>query len=63
MIHRQVGDKVYINAAMALSGSISVQDIYWYTQPGGLNPKQSLFVWGSLSQRNRGIVLTTLRRQ
>jgi hypothetical protein len=60
MIHRQVGDTVYINAAMAaLSGSISVQDIYWYTQPGWLNPKQSLFVWGSLSQRNRGIVHTT----
>jgi hypothetical protein len=60
MIHRQVRDTVYINAAMAaVSGSISVQDIYWYTAPGWRNPKVSLFIYGSLAQRNRGIVHTT----
>jgi hypothetical protein len=57
MIHRQVRDTVYINAAMAaIKGSISVQDIYAY---GTNNEKQSLFVHGSLAQRNRGIVHTT----
>lgn len=60
MIHRQVRDTVYINAAMAaVSGCISVQDIYWYTPPGWLNPKTSLQIYGSLAQRNRGIVHTT----
>ena len=60
MIHRQVRDTVYVNAALAaVSGSISVQDIYWYLAPGRLNPKVSLQIYGSLAQRNRGIVHTT----
>ncbi|OGC90282.1 MAG: hypothetical protein A2W25_05915 [candidate division Zixibacteria bacterium RBG_16_53_22] len=64
MIHRQVRDTVYINAAMAaVSGSISVQDIYWHvtpnTHPSNRNPKVSLQIYGSLAQRNRGIVHTT----
>jgi hypothetical protein len=60
MIGRQVRDTVYINAALAaVVGSISVQDIYWQTPPQNQNPKQSLVIWGSLAQRNRGIVHTT----
>jgi hypothetical protein len=57
MVGEDVADTVYINAAMAaLNGSISVQDIYKY---GVFNEKQSLFIYGSLAQRNRGIVHTT----
>jgi hypothetical protein len=57
MVGKDVGDTVYINAAMAaINGSISVQDIYDY---GVFNEKQSLFIYGSLAQRNRGIVHTT----
>lgn len=57
MVGKDVEDTVYINAAMAaLNGSISVQDIYDYW---GENEKQSLFIYGSLAQRNRGIVHTT----
>jgi len=64
MIHRQVRDTVYIDAAMAaVSGSISVQDIYWHVSPNNdptnRNPKVSLQIYGSLAQRNRGIVHTT----
>jgi hypothetical protein len=60
MVHRQCPTVMYINAAMAaIRGSISVQDIYWYTAPRWLNPKQSLQIYGSLAQRNRGIVHTT----
>lgn len=59
MVHRLVRDTVCINAAMAsIRGSISVQDIYHY---GIDNVKQSLFIWGSLAQRNRGIVHTTFQ--
>lgn len=54
MIGENVGDTVYINAAMAsINGSITVQDIYRY---GYFNEKQSLFIYGSLAQRNRGLV-------
>jgi hypothetical protein len=57
MIGDSVDDVVYINAAMAaLNGSISVQDIYNYWE---YNEKQSLFIYGSLAQRNRGIIHTT----
>ena len=60
MIHRQVRDTMYVNAALAaLRGAISVQDIYWYTPPGWLNPKLSLTIWGSLAQKYRGIIHTT----
>jgi hypothetical protein len=60
MIGRLVRDTVYINAAMAaVSGSISVQDIYMNHAPGWNNEKQSLVIYGSLAQRNRGIVHTT----
>jgi hypothetical protein len=60
MVGKHVRDTVYINAALAaVSGSISVQDIYWNRYPGWDNEKQSLFIWGSLAQRNRGIVHTT----
>ncbi|MEE9552730.1 MAG: hypothetical protein V3W18_00420 [candidate division Zixibacteria bacterium] len=54
MIGENVDDTVYINAAMAsINGSITVQDIYRY---GYSNEKQSLFIYGSLAQRNRGLV-------
>jgi hypothetical protein len=57
MVGEDVADTVYINAALAaLNGSISVQDIYDYWV---VNEKQSLFIYGSLAQRNRGIVHTT----
>jgi hypothetical protein len=57
MVGKDVEDTVYINAALAaLNGSISVQDIYDFW---GENEKQSLFIYGSLAQRNRGIVHTT----
>ena len=57
MVGEDVGDTVYINAAMAaLRGSISVEDIYDYWAE---NEKQSLFIYGSLAQKNRGIVHTT----
>jgi hypothetical protein len=60
MIHRQVRDTMYVNAALAtLDGAISVQDIYWYTPPGWLNPKVSLTIWGSLVQRYHGLTHTT----
>jgi hypothetical protein len=60
MFHRQVRDSVYVNAALAaVAGSISVQDIYWYTYPGRRNAKVKLFIFGSLAQRNRGIVHTS----
>ena len=46
----------HINAALAaLKGSISVQDIYDYIHT---NWKQSLFIYGSLAQRNRGKIHT-----
>ncbi|MEE8417150.1 MAG: hypothetical protein V3S06_00660 [candidate division Zixibacteria bacterium] len=57
MVGDSVDDVVYINAAMAaLNGSISVQDIYDYWVD---NEKQSLFIYGSLAQKYRGIVHTT----
>jgi hypothetical protein len=57
MVGKYVNRTVYINAAMAaVRGSISVQDIYWERNPGWDNEKQSLQIWGSLAQRNRGIV-------
>jgi len=60
MIGRLVRDTVYVNAAMAaVTGSISVQDIYRNIAPGWDNEKESLVIWGSLAQRNRGIVHTT----
>jgi hypothetical protein len=60
MVGRLVRDTVYINAAMAaVRGSISVEDIYWYSAPLWNNQKESLFIWGSLAQRNRGIVHTS----
>jgi hypothetical protein len=60
MMHRQVGDTLYVHAAMAaIAGSISVQDIYWYTPPGWSNLHQSLVIYGSIAQRNRGIIHTT----
>jgi hypothetical protein len=60
MIGKDVSDTVYINAAMAaLCGSISVQDIYMNHGPGWDNEKQSLVVYGSLAQRNRGIMHCT----
>jgi hypothetical protein len=60
MIGEKVRNTVYINAALAaIKGSISVQDIYENYPPGWDNEKQSLFIWGSLAQRNRGIVRTT----
>jgi hypothetical protein len=59
MVGKNVRNTVYINAALAaVRGSISVQDIYWYLDPGWNNEKQSLQIWGSLAQRNRGIVHT-----
>lgn len=59
-----VGDTVYINAALASIGStgtISVRDIYRYGTAGDPNDneKQSLFIYGSLAMKNRGIVHTT----
>jgi len=49
-----VADTIYVNAAMAaINGSITVQDIYEY---GQTNEKQSLFIYGCLAQRNRGLV-------
>ncbi len=60
MVGRTVRDTVYINAAMAaISGSISVQDIYMNQAPGWDNEKEMLAIWGSLAQRNRGITHTT----
>jgi hypothetical protein len=57
MVGKYVNRTVYINAALAaVRGSISVQDIYWERSPGWDNEKQSLQIWGSLAQRNRGIV-------
>jgi hypothetical protein len=60
MVGKTVNSTVYINAALAaVRGSISVQDIYWERSPGWDNEKQSLQIWGSLAQRNRGIVHIT----
>jgi hypothetical protein len=57
MVGKYVNRTVYIDAAMAaVKGSISVQDIYMEHAPGWDNEKQSLQIWGSLAQRNRGIV-------
>jgi len=54
MFGEDVDDTIYVNAAMAaINGSITVQDIYHY---GYSNEKQSLFVYGSLAQRERGLV-------
>jgi hypothetical protein len=59
MIGRLVRDSIYINAAMAaIRGAISVEDIYWAQAPGWDNEKLGLYVWGSLAQRNRGIMHT-----
>jgi hypothetical protein len=53
MMGKLTRDTLYVNAAMAaVRGSISVQDIYSDSD----NEKQSLFIWGSLAQRNRGII-------
>jgi hypothetical protein len=60
MIGEDAGSVVYVNAAMAaIRGSIAVQDIYESIPPGWDNERQSLVIWGSLAQRNRGIVHTT----
>jgi hypothetical protein len=62
MVGDSVGDTVYINAALAsIGGTISVRDIYDYGSAGNPNDnvKQSLFIYGSLAMRNRGIVHTT----
>jgi hypothetical protein len=54
MFGEDVDDTIYVNAAMAaIRGSITVQDIYRY---GYYNEKQSLFIYGSLAQKNRGLV-------
>lgn len=70
MMGDSVGDTLYINAAMAAlgdyvsgdggGGTISVRDIYdyGYTTPNN-NEKQSLFIYGSLAMRNRGLVHTS----
>jgi hypothetical protein len=60
MMGRLCGDTMFVNAAMAaVTGSISVQDIYMNRPPGWNNQKTSLVIYGSLAQRNRGIVRTT----
>lgn len=60
VVGETVPDTVYINAALAaIKGSISVQDIYENYPPGWDNEKRSLFIWGCLAQRNRGIIHTT----
>jgi hypothetical protein len=52
MIGKQARSATYINAALAaIRGSISVEDIYDYYHDSW---KQSLFIYGSLAQRNRG---------
>lgn len=59
MISRMVSDTTYVHAALAaVRGSITVEDIYWYQAPGWDNEKQSLNIWGSLAQRNQGIMHT-----
>jgi hypothetical protein len=64
MMGDSVGDTLYVNAAMAAlgdSGTISVRDIYDYgtdTDPNN-NEKQSLFIYGSLAMKNRGLVHTS----
>jgi hypothetical protein len=56
MFGKKVNSTVHVNAAMAaIRGSISVEDIYDYYHT---NWKQSLFIYGSLAQRNRGKVHT-----
>ncbi|HBZ00146.1 MAG TPA: hypothetical protein DEO84_02390 [candidate division Zixibacteria bacterium] len=56
LITRLARQTIFINAAMAaVRGSITVQGIYDDIE----NEKQSLFIWGSLAQRNRGIVHIT----
>lgn len=61
MVGDSVGDTVYINAALAaIDGTISVRDIYQYGIPvPNNNEKQSLFIYGSLAMRNRGLVHTS----
>jgi hypothetical protein len=60
MIGKDVNEMVYINAALAaVTGSISVQDIYMNHEPGWDNEKFSLSVYGSLAQRNKGIMHTS----
>lgn len=64
MIGDSVRDTVYVNAALASigqSGTISVRDIYDYGTVGNPNDneKQSLFIYGSLAMKNRGIVHTS----
>ena len=56
MIGKQVRSTTHINAALAaIKGSISVQDIYDYYND---NWKQSLFIQGSIAQRNHGKIHT-----
>ena len=62
MIGDSVGDTVYVNAALAsIGGTISVRDIYDYgtVYNPNHNEKQSLFIYGSLAMRNRGLVHTS----
>jgi hypothetical protein len=59
MVGKDVRDNVYIHAAMAaLGGSISVQDIYMNRAPGWDNEKGTLSIYGSMAQRNRGLIHT-----
>jgi len=62
MVGDSVRDTVYINAALAsIGGTISVRDIYDYgtCENPNMNEKQSLFIYGSLAMRNRGLVHTS----
>jgi hypothetical protein len=62
MMGDSVADTLYVNAALAsIGGTISVRDIYDYGTYGdpNENEKQSLFIYGSLAMRNRGLVHTS----
>lgn len=60
MMGKDVRNTLYVNAALAaILGAISVQDIYHNWYPGWDNEKQSLTIWGTLANRNRGITYTT----
>jgi len=60
MVGKDVRDTLYVNAALAaIRGAISVQDIYHNWYPGWDNEKHSLFLWGTMANRNRGLFRTT----
>jgi hypothetical protein len=57
MVGKNVESTTYINAGLvALWGSFSVEDIYCSQPPGYDNEKQQLYVYGSVAQRNRGLL-------